>query len=99
MVIRLRRVLILFAAGSTVAVLPALAADQTVTPTSSNQFTFAKRSAVRSTMNSSACFGEIQAEQPARQRKLRRAGRLRAVASPAAAPRVISAPWRVGASA
>jgi hypothetical protein len=30
-VIRLRRVLILFAAGSTVAVLPALAADQTVT--------------------------------------------------------------------
>jgi hypothetical protein len=33
-VIRLRRVLILFAAGSTVAVLPALAADQTVTATS-----------------------------------------------------------------
>ena len=37
--IRLRLVLILLAAGSTVAVMPALAADQTVTATPSNQFT------------------------------------------------------------
>lgn len=36
---RLRPVLILLAAGSTVAVMPALAADQAVTATSSNQFT------------------------------------------------------------
>ena len=35
---RLRPVLILLAAGSTVAVMPARAADQTVTATSSNQF-------------------------------------------------------------
>jgi plastocyanin len=36
---RLRRLLILLVAGSTVAVMPALAADQTVTATSSNEFT------------------------------------------------------------